>query len=193
MTTITTTLFLPLLLLSPPRMVGPQQVNVLWVSTPRTAWQDTDDARLALAAALRWWEARAVVSFTTVEMTMTIDTDMLALNVCRERSWLPPAPPTPTLYMIATDGAALDCDGVAVGDYTIGTQAIVWGWLIRDSPTDQATLAHTLAHLYGAQDTHAHDGQPGSGDIMDRNVYVDAYRQGIIAASTWQAIGAVKR
>ena len=187
MTAITTTLLLPLLGWHP-AMSGPQTINVVWVSTPRASWGDTADARLALDAALRWWEARADVAFGTVETTMTTDVDVLTLNVCRDRgrSWLPVTIAGPTLSMVATNGDGLLCDGAPVGDYNEGQRAIVWGLLVRDSPTDQATLAHTLAHLYGAADGP-------SGDIMDKDVYVDSYRAGIIADSTWMAIGATRR
>ena len=192
MATLTTTLLLPLILLSPPRMTGQQRLNVVWVSTPRDTWGDTADARAAIRAGLDWWQTLADVSFETTESELTTDTDVLALNVCRERAWLVDPQPL-TLYVIATSGDALMCDGVAVGDYNEGAWAIVWGNLIGDSPTDGATIAHTVAHLFGAADTHAGQSGGPTYDIMDRAVYVAAYRSGYVAPLTWAATGAVPR
>lgn len=192
MTTLTTTLFLPLLLIGAPRMTGPQTINIVWVSTPRDVWGDTSEARAALLVALSWWEARTDVAFTMAESEMTTDTDVLSLNVCDDHAWLSDPQPL-TLYVVAATPTyrALDCDGRPVGDYNESSWAIVWGYLTGDDPVDQATLAHTLAHLYGAADTHTDPGR--TYDIMDRDYYVAAYQTGYVADRTWQAIGARPR
>ena len=194
MTAITTTLFLPFIGLHvQPAMVGPQYVNIVWVNTPQDTWndEDKDNNRRAINSALQWWEIHtfhrsgtAFVTFYTTESNMLVDTDILSLNVCRDRSWLIDKPITPTLYMIAVNPTyrALICDGVIVGDYNEEQWAIMWGGLIYDSPTDQAVVAHTVGHLYGAADGP-------SQDIMDKDHFVQSYIGGIIAESTWKAIG----
>jgi hypothetical protein len=49
-----------------------------------------------------------------------------------------------------------------------------------------AGVAHTLGHLYGAPDGP-------SGDIMDKDHFIQSYRDGLVAESTWDAIHAIRK
>jgi hypothetical protein len=183
-TSITTTLLLPLLGWTLP-MHGPQPISVVWVSTPRDAWGDRTEARAVIMAGLRWWEARTDVVFTLVESELTVDADILSLNVCRDRSWLPGARALPTLYVVAWEPTyrALDCDGVNVADWAEPGRAIVWGGARVDE------IAHTVGHVYGASDGH----EEARGDIMDYRAMRGAYAEGRVSEATYREIGASPR
>ncbi len=190
---ITTTVYLALMGYHP-AMDGQQQIAVVWVNTPRDAW--TDDgralARSQIRAALDWWEVRADVAFATSERAITTTVDVLSLNACTDRSWLTDQADGPSLYLIAYKPTyrALTCDGVVVGDAGVsGDPRIAVSGYLPESSVSQAIIAHTVAHLYGARDTH----DPPSGDLMDRTCFVWAYEQGIVADQTWAAIGATRR
>jgi hypothetical protein len=183
-TAITTTLFLPLLGYTP-AMHGAQPIAVVWVSTPRDTWENRTEARAAIVAGLDWWEARTEVEFEIVESELAVDADILSLNVCRERSWVPGALTLPTLYVVAwlPSGLALDCDGVNVADWAEPGRAIVWGGIRPDE------AAHTVGHVWGASDGH----DEARGDIMDYRMMPWAYEHGYVADATWREIGAIPR
>jgi len=176
-----------------PRMIGMQQINIVWVDTSRDHWKDTTEARETIQEALDWWERQIDVTFSTQEYSLTVDIDILALNVCKDTITMP-AVSIPTLYMIAYEPTyrSLQCDGTDVGDGGIYGQRYILmsGYLIHDAKEYQATVAHTVAHLFGAQDTHM---PPRTYDLMDRDYYIDAYKQGFISDTTITAIGAVRK
>lgn len=169
----------------PPPMQGHQTIHIVWVDTPRDYWTDTERARAGILAGLHWWEPLADVEFSTVESTMITSVDVLALNTCRDRSWLPESTYEPTFYIVAAEPTyrALDCDGVNIGDYDEmdKTRAIVWGYTEGNLLAE--VIAHTVGHLYGAPDGP-------SRDIMDKNYFVQAYRDHVVVESTLRAIGA---
>lgn len=175
-----------------PAMAAQQPIAVVWVNTPRDQWSDDGRAlaRSQIRAALDWWEVRAEVAFSTSERTITTTTDVLSLNACRDRAWLPDQVEAPVLYLIAYEPThrALDCDGVVVGDVTeLGHMRAIVGGYLPESSTSQAVIAHTVGHIYGAG--HAESG------IMHRDgaTMRDAYEAGIVDDATIAAIGATRR
>jgi hypothetical protein len=163
---ITTTLLLPLIGYTP-AMAGQQTLSIVYVN-------GADEGGASIAAGLRWWEARVGVRFGTVESRLDVGADLLALNVCRDRSWLPKAQAMPTLYVVDD---WLVCDGVIVAGYAVPGTAILSGPLREDE------AAHEIGHVYGGQDETA----PG---IMNWRTMQDAYKAGIVSAATLRAIGA---
>jgi hypothetical protein len=179
-------LYLAFVGFSPVAMRGEQQINVVWLDTPRDTWTDTSEARAALSDALAWWEARVEVSFIVSERRAAIDHDPYAADICHDRSW---APAGRALYMVAWEptNRVFTCDGVNVADWADPSSALIWGGARPDE------LAHTIGHFYGALDTHA--GMPGgpTGDIMDKDALLAAYRAGYVSDTTLAAIGATRR
>ncbi len=176
------------MVMHPPPMQSHQTIHIVWVDTSTDYWLDVSDAREDLIAGMRWWERLVNVEFSMEESWLTTDVDVLALNTCRDRSWLPELTYEPTFYIVAVEPTyrALDCDGVNIGDYDeIGhVRAIVWGY--AEGSLLAEVTAHTLGHLYGALDGP-------SRDIMDKDRYVQAYQDGTVVESTLQAIGASRR
>lgn len=176
-----------------------QRIDIVWVNTSReywagdieTGWNDQRESKQTIDAALDWWEQKVNVDFQTYEYTITVDLDILAENVCRNRIPMPPVN-VPTLYMIAyyPTYRMLNCDGTPVGDYGVGQYMLTSGFLVHDSPADQATIAHTLAHAFGAPDGHY---DPRTYDIMDRDYYIEAYKQGFISDRIITALGAERK
>jgi hypothetical protein len=166
---ITTTLLLPLIGYTP-AMAGQQTLSIVYVN-------GADEGGASIAAGLRWWEARVGVRFGTVESRLDVGADLLALNVCRDRSWLPKAQAMPTLYVVDD---WLVCDGVIVAGYAVPGTAIL------SAPLREDEAAHEIGHVWGATDGH-HEAR---GDIMDYRAMKAAFERGYVAGRTFVEVGA---
>jgi hypothetical protein len=172
-----------------PPMRDNQVLQIVWVETTQEKWtaEDKITARYEIDASLRWWENLVLVSYSTQESTYKTDVDILSLDVCHHREWLPVNSGL-TFYMISTKpyNKPLVCDGVNVLDYTDNQgRAIYWGNL-TSSILFRAGFVHTLGHLHGARDGP-------SKDIMDKDVFIESYQNYTVAGSTLDAIRAFRR
>lgn len=168
-------IFLPLIGYTP-AMPSHTTIAIVYVDTSADRWQG--DIQPTIDQALAWWQARTGIMLDYTEDHMTVTADVNALNVCRDRQWLPNTQADMTLYVVAWQPTerALMCDGVNVADYTLPGMGIVWGGIWPEE------MAHTIGHLYGAADETA----PG---IMNAQTLRQSYRDGAVSDQTIEAIG----
>lgn len=170
-------------------MRGKQRLTLVWVDTSKESWTESDKqlAREQAAFSTHWWETLVSVSFSVQEQTLVVPLNVLAFDVCHNRSWLP-ASEGKTIYMLAVTPTynPLVCDSIVVLDYTQDDgRAIYWGY-VGEGNSFREGLAHTLGHLYGARDGP-------SKDIMDKDTLYEAYQNHTVADTTIQSIGALKK
>lgn len=169
-------IFLPLIGYTP-AIPSHTTVNIVWLSTSADRWNDKSGAHEVIREAFEWWHVQSGIELTLIESDQAVAADVNALDVCHDRIWLPDSQADMTLYFVAwqpTD-RVLVCDGVNVADYTLPATGIVWGGI------RPAELAHTIGHLYGAQDENTLG-------IMRFATMEQSYQDGLISTETHEAI-----